>query len=535
MAFQKSEIDYLRSGSLSRLVSDYLNGKKELSPFYHVMPDEADFVKAIDARKSHPVDRITLVQVLANQHEASAEAAKKNTQLLSIDNTFTITTGHQLNLFTGPLYFIYKILTVIGLSQKMKAKFPDLNFVPVYWMATEDHDIAEINHTYMYGKKLQWNTTQTGPAGRLDCAGIEALVEDLKAMAGENSHSEELISVLRHAYQPGRTLAQATRILVDQFFGNYGLVIIDADDPNLKKLFADVMRDDLLHQSAFTKINETIASLEQFNYEIQVRPREINLFYLASNSRERIVVENGRYRVLNSIVSWTQEEVLKELDEHPERFSPNVVLRPLYQELLLPDIAYVGGPAEIAYWLELKSTADHYHLNFPLLILRNSGMIIEDMVAHKMSKLGISNEALFKSYDELAKEFVKRNPGSLSIGEEASRIASAFDDLIKKTGPFDATLAKGIEGEKQKQMNMLKTLEEKITRAQKKKHETSLQQIQKLKDKLFPEGTLQERHDNFIPYYLKYGNSFFDFVLESFQPPSKKFVILTEKIPVPAG
>ena len=522
MPFQKTDLEFKDLRLLPELVSDYLSGSDKVKPFYEAYPDENGFRTVIENRKKFPPDRKLLVEVLLEQNPNSHATAKNNISLLENEKTFTVITGHQLNLFTGPLYFIYKILSVIKLSIWLNEKFPGNKFIPVYWMASEDHDIAEIIHTYIHGKKIEWKSSGVGAAGRIACDGIDLVIEELKTLTDDST----LLSILSESYQKNATLSDATRILVDALFGKYGLVIVDPDDAKLKRQFIPHVKEELIHQISFTKTNESITSLEKLNYEIQVRPREINLFYLHENSRERIVKEGQVYKVLNTQKSWNENEILSELEKNPERFSPNVVLRPLYQETVFPNVGYVGGPAEIAYWLEYKNMFNHFKCSFPVLVLRNSAMLADETSSKKMEKFKISETDLFKSLDVLSREFIKNSSEAFSLAEEANMINKAFDSIYRKAETIDPTISKSVAGEKQKQQNAIKSLEERILRAEKKKHEQSLSQIQKLKQKFFPEGILQERHENFISFYMEYGESFFDDLLEAFEAVSLKFHFL---------
>jgi bacillithiol synthase len=528
MPFQKTEIDFSIAKSLSRLVSDYLAGKESLQPFYSFFPDNTGFEKIIQQRKSDTINRPVLVEVLKEQNYDAGSQIRKNIESLQEENTFTVTTGHQLNLFTGPLYFIYKILTTIRLSQKLKENFPEYNFVPVYWMASEDHDIEEINHAYIHGKKITWQPHSGGPAGRLKCEGMETVLAESAAILGETERANELTALLASAYSPGHTLADAARIIVNELFGRYGLVVLDPDDARLKKLFDGVMKAELSGQASHQKTGETILDLEKLGYEAQVHPREINLFYLSENSRERIVKENGNYSVLNTAVRWNESALMKELETHPERFSPNVVLRPVYQEIILPNLAYVGGPAEIAYWLEYKSMFAHFHTGFPLLILRSCAMLLDESSRAKMERLGMSATDIFKPAGELAKDFVARNAGAISLDDEFRNVSAAYDSIAAKTASLDATLSKSAEAEKQRQLNALSAFEEKIMRAQKKKHETELRQVQKLKERFFPGGVLQERVENFMPHYVANGEPFFDDLLDAINPMDLHFLLISK-------
>ena len=209
-----------------------------------------------------------------------------------------------------------------------------------------------------------------------------------KGVLGLEHHAGELAEIVETAYTKFDKLADATRYLVNALFGQYGLVIIDADDHRLKQQFAHIIEQDIIEQNSFKNISATNEQLEKLGVHIQVNPREINFFYLMDGLRERIVFEDELYKVLNTEISFSKEELQKEISNYPERFSPNVVMRPLYQEYILPNIAYVGGGAEVVYWLELKSNFEHYKVDFPILILRNSGLVIPKRIGLKNSTDG---------------------------------------------------------------------------------------------------------------------------------------------------
>ena len=529
MSFHKTPVSFSSTGSLSKIVSDYLSGQDQVKPFYSFFPDQKGFAEVIKRRNLSAEKRNVLVEVLREQNSNASDETLNNINLLAEEKTFTVTTGHQLNLFTGPLYFIYKIISAIKLSRQLKKNFPENNFIPVYWMASEDHDIEEIRAINISGQKVEWNVEGSGAAGRLMCNGIDEAIDVAKQILGETKNGIEIFELLKFAYRKEHTLSQATRIFVNGLFENYGLVILDPDNAKLKSLFISVMQDDLEHQTSFAKVSETIQDLNKLDYDAQVTPREINLFYLQENFRGRIIKEKNHFHVADSQIRFTREEIIAALHEHPERFSPNVMLRPLYQETVLPNVAYVGGPAEIAYWLEYKKMFDHYNVNFPALVLRSCAMIIERSSAERMKKTGISFTDLFKPADLLAKEFVQRT-SSFSIAEELEKISSAFQSIGEKAAAVDITLKSTAGAEQRRHIDALHALEEKVIRAQKKKHETSFQQIQKLKARFFPEGTLQERYDNFLPYYLKYGKDFFEMLLQAFDTPDDKFIVLSEEI-----
>lgn len=484
---------------LPPIVTDYLSGNDFLKPFYKYAPGYDSVLSAIKDKDNQKIDRQLLTEILTKQYSSLSipDEVKNNISLLKSEKTFTVTTGHQLNLFTGPLYFIYKILTTIQLAAEFSKRFTEYNFIPVYWMASEDHDFEEINHIHLFGEKIEWRKegikNAGGPSGRLGTENIEALIEIIEQKIRNEKGSEKIIELLRKAYVQHKNLADATRYLVNELFGKYGLIVIDANEKQLKEKFTAVMKEDLMNHTSFKLVNETSNQLEE-KYEVQVHPREINLFYMTDSSRERVIDDEERH--------------LEELETSPEKFSPNVVLRPLYQEVLLPNIAVVGGPAEVAYWLQYKKMFEHFRVNFPMLVLRKSFMLPDEKSADVMQQLNLKMEDLFLPTDELINKFIDKVPG-VNLDEERKAIEKTFSSIIEKLAKTDVTLKSSAEAERENALKSLDKLEAKLRKAEKTKHEIEIGKIKKLKEKLFPAGVPQERHENFIPYYLKYGGEEF--------------------------
>lgn len=524
-------IDYKDTGFFSQTVIDYIEDKPELRPFYSYRPDMAGF-KALLQKKKVTADRDLLADVLLKQYETIPTAnqeVNKQIELLRSDNTYTITTGHQLNIFAGPLYFIYKIVTAIKLARELKQQFPDKNFVPVYWMASEDHDFAEINYTNIGGKKVHWWYEATGATGRINPDTMRQALNQYKGVLGLEHYGGELAGIVEKAYAGFDKLADATRYLVNALFGKYGLVIIDADDHRLKKHFAHIMEQDIIEENSFKHISATNSQLEQLGIHIQVNPREINFFYLADGLRERIVFEDDRYKVLNTDISFTKEELQKTISEHPECFSPNVVMRPLYQEYILPNVAYIGGGAEVVYWLELKSNFEHYQVDFPILILRNSGLIVPRRSASKIGKMQLSACDLFKSTDMIKNNWVtKHSDNQLSLNGEWTQLQQVFEEIKQRSAKIDPTLVQSADAVKARLEHAINNLEKKLIRSEKLNYQTQLEQIDQIKTELFPKDSLQERTENFGLFYVKWGQSFIDELLRHFEPLDFKFTVLTE-------
>jgi bacillithiol biosynthesis cysteine-adding enzyme BshC len=529
MAFKKSTIALSATNQFSKLIIDYISNDNSLRPFYSYLPTLETFQQVIEDKSKELIDRELLVGVLKNQYEKSNIQHPVSTiELLLKENTYTVCTGHQLCLFTGPLYFIYKIISTINLAEALKKKYPENNFVPVYWMASEDHDFEEIKSIHLFGKNIAWNNEEAkGAVGDLKTQSLDKVIDELKQILGESANANQLIQLFNNAYLKQSNLADATRYLVNELFEDYGLVILDANDKQLKTTFSEIIKDDILNNSNFKLVNKTIEELDRVGVKAQVNPREINCFYMMDGLRERIVFENSIYKIQNSEIVYTKVELLIELQNHPERFSPNVVLRPVYQQKILPNLAYVGGPGEIAYWLEYKAMFNFHKINFPVLMPRNFAMLMDEKLNQQLQKLGLTINDLFKDTELLTKEYVNKNAsGEISLKEQEEKLTTIYNELALKVTAIDVTLKSSVEAELQKSLNALKNIETKLLRAEKQKQETSINQIKKIKDKFLPEGKLQERYDNIAPHYLKSGKQLIADLKEVFDPFEFQMLVL---------
>lgn len=528
MTLSTTPISYRESRIFDELFLDYSEEKNELRSFYAYPPNSEGIQQLIAEQDYSTVDRKTLFSVLNRQYQGieASPATKKNLDLLAEAGTYTITTGHQLCLFTGPLYFIYKIISAINWCEELNKKMPGKHFVPVYWMATEDHDIEEINHVHVFGKKITWNTDQKGKAGELSTEGIKAVIDELAQVLGTSTEAEELIRLLENAYVNSGNLAAATRCLVNKLFGQYGLVIVDADDVQLKKLFVKEMQADLFAHKAFETVGNSVNQLKEAGYKIQVNPRQINLFYTQKGMRERIEQEGEQYKVMNTGLVFTKASLEKELQENTAAFSPNVVLRPLYQQKILPNAAYVGGPGELAYWLEYKAMFDEQNIVFPVLLPRLFIFYGDKPSSDKIKKLGIAVQDLFLETETLLKNFVKtENENDLSVYR--TKLETVFDELKKEIEQTDKTIGATADAEKQKALNGISIIEQKLIRALKAKNETELNQLKKLKEKFFPNNVPQERVENFASFFIR-NTSFIATIKESCNVASANVIFLSE-------
>ncbi|MFZ4680376.1 MAG: bacillithiol biosynthesis cysteine-adding enzyme BshC, partial [Flavobacterium sp.] len=456
-----------------------------------------------------------------------SEATRANISLLYNSKTFTITTGHQLNLFTGPLYFLYKIVSTINLCNTLKKEYPSYDFVPIYWMATEDHDFEEINHFNFKNVKINWNKESNGPVGRLSTDGLKDVLEVFVSELGIGENAAYLKELFENSYVKNNNLADATRFLANEFFGDKGLVILDGDDKTLKQLFIPYVKKELIHKTTFQKVSETNTMLEK-EYEIQVNPREINLFYIEDNHRERIVFENNLFKINNTTLSFSEKEIIELLENSPEKFSPNVILRPLYEEVILPNLCYIGGGGEIAYWLQLKSTFEANKVTFPILLVRNSVLLVTEKQIHKSDKLSLSWEDLFRNQQELfAKKTLEFSKFNLDFSEQKEHLKQQFAKLILIADQTDKSFIGAVKAQQTKQIKGLENLEKRLLKAEKKMHADELERIIKLQNELFPNQGLQERKNNLAEYYNEYGQEFIDKLFTKLKPLESSFTIIT--------
>lgn len=523
-------ISYQTSGYFSKLIQDYLDQTPGLQPLYNHFPTLENFEKQIIEKESNfdHANRIPLVNTLKKQYQNIniSDATKQNIELLVLENTFTITTGHQLNLFSGPLYFLYKIISTINLTKELKSKYPTNNFVPVYWMATEDHDFEEINYFNFKGKKFRWNKESTGPVGRLSTEGLAEFLEIYALELGSSTNANVLKKLFEEAYLKHENLADATRYLANSLFANYGLIILDADDADLKRAFIPFVKEELEKQTSFKTVQKTIEKLG--DYSVQVNPREINLFYIEDNLRERIIFEKDQYYVNNTRISFSKDEILKLLESNPEKFSPNVIMRPLYQEIILPNLCYIGGGGEIAYWLELKSFFDSVNISFPILLVRNSVLLATEKQARKADNLNLSWADLFTKPADLVNTITHKLsafPIDLSVQKET--LEQQFKYLYELADQTDKSFSGAVKAQEAKQKKGLKNLEKRLLKAQKRKLDDELQRVTDLQFELFPNKSLQERQANFSEFYLEKGEQLIPLLIQKLKPLEHNFDIIT--------
>lgn len=476
------------------LFLSFVNKSEKIDSFHCGLLDfEKEFVFRNDF--SSP-KRLLLQQVLKEQYDGFTihESVENNLNMLSQENTFTVTCGHQLNLFTGPYFFMFKILSTIKSCQVLKSKHPDKSFVPVFWMATEDHDFEEINHFQVFGKRFDWNVNSNQMVtGKINTQEMQEFLDALPADLQEWTKF----------YRSQPNLEKATRALVNQLFGKFGLLILDGNHHDLKSAFSHVMKDDLLTQEHHILIERTSENLDSLGYKKQLHTRPVNLFYIQpkSGQRIRLIAENDCFKLVDETKFWNRQEVLDEIDSYPERFSPNAALRPIYQEMVLPNVAFVGGPAEISYWLQLKACFVKHNVPFPLLKPRFFGALIPEKSLSKWNSFGLDCQDIFLEEHALSKKLAKKD-FMIDLGEEKMTVSHLKESLSAKLSQIDPTLKPFALAELTKVEKIIEDIEKKAVKTAERKEVDKFDQALKIAQKVVSNNTFVERKENILSFLV---------------------------------
>lgn len=499
----------------------YLEKPQQYQELFTFLPDLGGLVEAIRKKEKEPNHNDLLHEIFAEQlhpHIKQYPAVAENVAAFGQASTLSITTGHQLVLAGGPAYLYYKISTVICLSRQL-SHLTGVKVVPVFWLASEDHDIEEIKEGNIKGKAYKWDGQWDGYSGVLPTDLLQEwktlLLQELSAGGAPQSLRDRI----EKAYRPGITLAQATTDFIMDVFGNYGLLVLNPDDSRLKSLFEQVMTEEVSEKKAYQAMQPLIqkwGEIWQINkLEPQVKPREINLFFLHQKRRHRIVPdEKGVFTAGNQVWSNT-EQLLAQIKLEPEKFSPNVVLRPLYQEIILPNIAYVGGPGEIHYWLELKPVFDAYGITFPVLLPRLSVMALSEKANQKWIGLGLDWDDFGGSLENIQKKQLRQlNEISLNWDAAKQELEGIYENLKTGVHKIEPTLQPAVLAELNKSLQGIEQLKGRVNKALKQKNETVLRQSEKIYSELFPGGIPQERVETGLGLEWQIGEGFVKLLAE---------------------
>lgn len=524
-----SKLSFDKVPYLSHKDQFYQLHNDQLQEFIQFNPDLDGLKKAIAQRKNHPVNRELLANVLEDHYSRYDKSKSQidNIHQLRSNKTFTIITAHQPCLLGGPAYYFYKIFNIIHLSQTLNNTWPDYHFVPVFVNGSEDHDFDEIKSINIFGKTLTWDTQQSGSVGRFSTENLGTLLHQFYEILGSNEVAETVNRAFTKAWQNSNTYNDFVFSWINDIFKNHGLIVMNMDDKRLKQSFIPILQKEIFERQSELLIQETQDKLSNLGFRPQAFARNINVFYINDSSRERIIYESGMYLVNNTNLSFDEQEMLKHLESFPERFSPNVVLRPMYQEFTLPNIAYIGGGGEIAYWLERKSQFEKFGVFYPVLVRRTSFIMLNNSIQKSMQKFGLSVQDLMLDEDRLIDLYLEKTIAQdFHLQNEKTAIKDIFGEMAQKAKNIDATLEPVVVGESHKMIKTIENIEHRLKRSIKAKEEIQIGQLKTLKSKLFPHQGLQERHDSFFQFWVGEKLDFLDQMIAISDPLAKEFLCI---------
>jgi bacillithiol biosynthesis cysteine-adding enzyme BshC len=527
--FQSQYIPYSATGKFTKIVLDYINESEALKSFYEHPVSLGGIKSAIAGRQKYPTNRELLVEQFTRQYNdfKDCDAIQANIHALLDQNTFTICTAHQPNIFTGHLYFVYKILHTVKLANSLKKELPGYHFVPVFFMGSEDADLEELNHVVIDGEEYEWETKQKGAVGRMKVDDhLIKLIERISGRLSVEKYGNAIIELLKKCFVKNSTVEEATFLLIHHLFKEFGVLVLLPDNPAFKKETISVFEDDIFNHTSSDIVIHTSEELSK-TYKAQAYPREINLFYLKDDLRNRIVAVEDHFAIHGTDIIFSKEEIRKELKEHPERFSPNVILRGLFQEMILPDVALIGGGGELAFWLQLKDLFTNYQVPYPVLVVRNSFMVIDERSHSLMHKLQLDAVDLFKGSQAVLNKMVHQKSKSvLDLDKEKKELVIIYQHIKELVKQIDPTLEAHTSALQTRHIKALSSLEKKMLRAEKRKFTDQKEQLTKLFSSLFPNDGLQERSENFMLFYSRYGDIFFKSLYESSLTLEQEFSII---------
>ncbi len=519
--------DYSSLSYFSKKDTDYIKGSDSLKEFMAYAFEFSSFSDILKKRKAYSTDRTLLQNVIKKQYEKISPSGKTlaNIESLGQDNCFTVITAHQPSLLTGPLYYVFKILSTINLAQQISNAFEDYTIVPVFVLGAEDHDFEEINHFNLFSRQIIWDKEAFGPVGRLTTDGLDEVLEEFSTIFQNNETLTEFSKTLSSFIKQSESYFDFCFQLTHALFDTFGLVIVSMDDVQLKRAFIPFFEKELVDSPSELLVQKTQANLAELGYNSQAFARPVNIFYFYEGRRLRIERTGGLYQVLDTGKQFSEAEIMRELHEHPEKFSPNVIMRPLYQEYIFPNLAYVGGGGELAYWLERKNQFESFNIHFPMLIRRNSAMIITEGQQKAIEKLSLKLEDLFQDESALINTYLAKsaNP-DYSLDNYKEQIKTLFNSIEAYAQKIDQGLKRLVQAELTKSEKSIEYIESKLRKSLKQKEDIQIKRIIKLYGDLFPSG-LQERHSNIFQFIGPYGFNILGYLLEHMDPFDKSFKV----------
>ncbi|MCJ7496632.1 MAG: bacillithiol biosynthesis cysteine-adding enzyme BshC [candidate division Zixibacteria bacterium] len=524
-------VDFRKISGTSKLFSDFLYDFQKVEKFYAGdFRKDKNYLRVFKSIKDKKYQREYLSSILKEQNQrfGSGSEAFKNIELLQKSESLVVFTGQQVGLFGGPLYTIYKAITTLKLAQALSFRF-SRPLVPLFWLDSEDHDFEEVRSTCIVDKENQIQEIKYSPAKVSSGSPmyqvvleeeITSCVELLKSSLHPSEFKDKVIQKLDEFYVKGETISNSFAKWIATLLGKYGLVIVDPGDKVLKELAVELFLKEIKNPNKSIKlVKETGEKLESSGYHQQViKPEEmINLFLGEEGRRSSLKWSGDLIEVEGSDRKITREEFLHIIENEPQRLIPNVLLLPLMRSYLFPTAVYIGGPGEISYYAQLKSVFEFYDIPMPVVYPRASLSLIEDKVKQVFQKYSIDFTDLFQDPEILISSILKKkfpNPLDKKLEEKTAKIKDLLDGLEEELTVDEPDLKSNIENTRGKIDYELKRLGEKLFQVHRQKNQTLKEQIYKAKNNLLPENKLQERVLNLLPFLIKYGFEFVDFLYD---------------------
>lgn len=502
-----NELNFIPAGFYSELVERYLQKDKQILELYPNSGFQADFGKQIADKAGFDPDkrRILADEILRQYGELADGSVLENIQSLRNSNTFTITTGQQIHIMLGPLYVIYKTLSAINLASKLSSEYPDSRFVPVFWMASEDHDFAEIDHFSVFNREFRWQSDQMGPVGRFTLKDLRPLIAEAGNTFAADTKVQAALTVFKEAYEKYENLADATRYLMHHFFAEDGLVVIDPDSAALKYGFKELILDELHGDKYSQAIKSRTETLKSLGIKGQISARNTNLFMTTASGRERVDRTEQGFQLNISSKVYHLNELEAMAEAEPEVFSPNVALRPLYQELILPNLAYIAGPGEFGYWCQLQPAFELAGIPAPVLVLRRSVIAADRATQDFLQKLGISEADMCQGLDHV-KELYMNSLGKpdalIRMRDEVQRISEKINaELYRMKSPELKSLKKASDQYVKSLSGAIRELEEHLL--DRPENSAVWKKLIKAHNRFFDAARPQERSTFFIEMMIQ--------------------------------
>ncbi len=515
------------------LIGKFISADKKVLKYINSFYSHKNIEKLSENKiKNYKVEkREILVKSIQKQYariDISKKTSKNISSLINL-NTLCITTGHQLNLFSGPLMVIFKIAQVISLSKQLNSEIKNFNYVPVLWINSEDHDFDEISKVNINQKNIKWEiNTNNKPVGEIEVNNFEDFLKEYKGLINDYDFKQKLEEIIDNSYIEGDTLSMSTIKFINALFSEHGLIIIDANNRDLKKLFKTQMKNEIDNFSCRENTSFQITKLKKDfdSYKAQVNPSDINFFKLTNKGRKRIRYYNKKYNVDDENI-YSKNEILDLIDKEPELFSPNVIMRPLYQETVLPNVCYIGGPNELRYWIQLKTYFVNNKLQFPIIKLRNTAYVIDSKTFRKIKNSGVDIKHFFGELNDLI-NFKIDNISSLKVNFDSlrSNLSSQFDQLRLVSLKTDKSFIGALNAQEKKQKKGIDDLEKRLNKAEKKNYEAEIELIRSIFNYLHPKNIDQERYINFGNFYSRKGPSFINYIVEKISIKDDKILVI---------